>query len=412
MEYTVIYGFLTALGIGTLIGIERERSFKDGADVAGVRTFILFSLFGAVTALISSNYMPYFLLLGFAGMVFLVGLGYAANVFLSRDRGLTTEISIVLVFLFGFLSFFDASRSIAVMSGITVAVVLAIKENLHEFAREVEKSELFDTLKFLVIAFIILPLLPNETVDPLNILNPHQIWLMVVLISGIGYFGYIMVKVLGAEKGIGVTGFLGGLTSSTAVTTAMASKVKTDKAIIKPAVFATVLASSMMFPRVLVEVFAVNPTLLPSLILPMGVMLVTGLAASFLILHSKTDFQAKVKLESPLALRPALKFGAFFVFILIVSSLSQNYWGNAGTYLTSAIAGLADVDAITLSMATMAKGDLPGEVAVKAIVLATIVNTFMKVVYARIIGTKEFALWVGATLGVTIIAGLATLIII
>jgi len=412
MEYTVIYGFLTALGIGTLIGIERERSFKDGADVAGVRTFILFSLFGAVTALISSNYMPYFLLLGFAGMVFLVGLGYAANVFLSRDRGLTTEISIVLVFLFGFLSFFDASRSIAVMSGITVAVVLAIKENLHEFAREVEKSELFDTLKFLVIAFIILPLLPNETVDPLNILNPHQIWLMVVLISGIGYFGYIMVKVLGAEKGIGVTGFLGGLTSSTAVTTAMASKVKTDKAIIKPAVFATVLASSMMFPRVLVEVFAVNPTLLPSLILPMGVMLVTGLAASFLILHSKTDFQAKVKLESPLALRPALKFGAFFVFILIVSSLSQNYWGNAGTYLTSAIAGLADVDAITLSMATMAKGDLPGEVAVKAIVLATIVNTFMKVVYARIIGTKEFALWVGATLGATIIAGLATLIII
>lgn len=413
MEYSLFYSILVALGVGALIGIERERNQVNRPDIAGVRTFMLISILGSLTALISEIYMKYFLFVAFIGFVFLTGLGYAASVFLTKDKGLTTEITAVLVFLLGFLSFFEASRTISVMVAIAVVVILALKDNLHSFARRVEKEELFDTLKFLVITFIVLPLLPNNAVDPWGILNPYQIWLMVVLISGIGYFGYIMVKILGTEKGIGVTGFLGGLTSSTAVTTAMATRVKANKSILKPAVFATIVASTMMFPRVLLEVSVVNSDLLGGLLFPMGAMLVTGVASSFFIMHSKSNFKAKVKLESPLALKPALKFGAFFVVILVVSELSRMYLGDTGIYITAAFAGLADVDAITLSMATMTKtGDIGSDVAINAIVFASIVNTIMKVIYARLLGTKKFALWVGAAVSVIVLAGLSTLMFV
>lgn len=413
MDYSAMYGFLVSLGVGALIGIERERRQRKRTDIAGVRTFILISLFGTLTALITETHSQYFILASFLGLFMLIGLGYTANVYVSKELGLTTEITALMVFILGYACYYPESRIVAVMIGIVVAVLLALKEDIREFALEVEEEELFDTFKFLVITFIILPLLPNKTLDPLNVVNPYKIWLMVVLISAIGYFGYIMVKILGPDKGIGVTGFLGGLTSSTAVTTAMASKVKSAKGLLRPAAFATVLASTMMFPRVLLEVLVINSNLLEGLAVPMTAMLSIGLISSLVILHKKTDFKAKVDLESPLALKPALKFGAFFIAILIASTLSRTYLGDAGVYLTSAIAGLADVDAITLSMATMTKtGDMPSNVAVNAIVFAAIVNTLMKFVYAKIMGTKEFAKWVGGAVGAIILAGVASLILV
>jgi uncharacterized membrane protein (DUF4010 family) len=396
--------------VGALIGIERERSLKKEDVIAGVRTFILISLLGTLTALIAEQYTPGFIIASFAGLVILIGLGYAANVYLSKARGLTTEITGLLVFLLGFMCYDGGTRTIAIMLGIVVAVILAIKESIHEFAREVESGELFATLKFLVITFIILPLLPNRTIDPFDTVNPYKVWLMVILISGISYLGYVLMKLLGTERGIEVTGFLGGLASSTAVTTAMAAKVRETHSLLKPAVFATVIAGTMMLPRVLIEVSVVNANLLQHLILPMGVMLVVGITASFVVSHRKTELKTKLKLESPLALKPALKFGVLFVIVLLASSISRQYLGDYGVYMTSAIAGLVEVDAIVLSMATIsARGDMGMDVAVTAILIAVIVNTFIKFIYARLLGTKEFARLVGRAFGAVIIAGLAAL---
>ena len=170
-------------------------------------------------------------------------------------------------------------RDMAVMLGIATAILLAMKERIHHFARVVEKFEFTDTLKFCAITFIILPLLPNNAIDPWGVIVPYKIWLMVVLISGISYLGYIFVKILGPDRGVGLTGFMGGLTSSTAVATVMASKSRENPGIMRPAVFAAILASSVMFIRVLVQIAVVNSQIMDQVMLPMAAMF----AASIII---------------------------------------------------------------------------------------------------------------------------------
>jgi len=408
MDMMLILKFLISLAVGALIGIERERKHPKAAEFAGVRTFILIALFGTISAYLS-NFYPNFLILAFLGISILVGLSYMVSTRRDGDIGITTEVAALLTFVLGALCYTDEGIKIAPIFAIIITTLLAIKTYLHRFARRISEKEMIDTLKFLIIAFVILPLLPDKTMGPLEVFNPYQIWLMVVFISGISYAGYILMKFLGAERGLGITGVIGGLVSSTAVTTAMASKVKESNFLIKAAVFATVIASSMMFFRVLFVVSIINPDLIFLLVVPMLSMGVVGIILGILA-WKRTEVRevdAKVGFENPFTLKPALIFGALFCAILFISRIADIYFGRSGVYAASIISGVADVDAITITMALMAKTTISASTAVTAITLAAISNTIVKFSIALFIGTRKFGQMIGIIFTAIILSGLA-----
>ena len=392
LNYELLYGFLVALGIGILIGVERERdqNRKDDFRVAGVRTFTLISLLGATSGLIF-QYNPWLTVAVFAGVVIMVAVGYYLSSVKGQSLGQTTEIAELLVYSLGYLSFFPATRSISVMIAIVVALTLALKEHIHGFAREIKEYELLDTLKFAVITFIILPILPDRTIDAWGVFNPRQIWLFVVLVTGVSYLGYILIKVMGVNRGSAITGFLGGLSSSTALTTAMARRAKEDRGLMRPSVFAAAIASTVMFPRMLFEVAVLNPSLNERLLPIAALMFFAGIFSSLLIIKQRENIKNKIELKTPFAIKPALKFAALFLLILTLQHIALEVYGTRGLYLISFFSGLVDVDPITLSSAKLAgEGALTEKVALSSILIAAISNTFMKTVYAYILGGKEF----------------------
>ena len=241
------------------------------------------------------------------------------------------------------------------------------------------------------IALVVLPLLPNTPLDTFGVLNPRTIWLMVVLVTLIGYVGYVMIKIFGTEKGLSITGVLGGLVSSTVVAINMAAEAKARKDVIPSAVFATTIASCTMFPRILLEVFVVNRALFFPLLLPLASMTVVGVVMALLLFRKRETSETNINLSNPFKLSPALKFGAFFTCVLLVSKLASIYFGQAGTYTTSLVAGLVDVNAITLSLATLAKtSHIEDGVAVSAITLAAMTNTLVKLCITYVLGSREF----------------------
>jgi len=412
MDVLLILKFLIALALGALIGIERERK-KEGAEFAGVRTFILIAILGTISAYLSQDF-PYFWIVSFAGLVVLVGLSYLVTTRKNDDVGITTEIAAFLTFVLGMLCFADEGMLLAPILAIIITTLLAIKPHLHQFAHRVSEKELINTLKFLIIAFVILPILPDEVMGPLAVFNPFQIWLMVVFISAISFTGYILMKIIGPERGLGVTGIVGGLVSSTAVATSMAARVKESEFLMKAAVFATVVASSMMFLRMLFEVSVINPALLPKLSAPMMVMGVLGIILGIFVWRRTEvrQMDADLKLDNPFSLKPALIFGALFLAILFLSKIANIYLGSSGVYLASIISGVADVDAITISMALLAPDTISNNTAVTAITLAAISNTVFKFLITLFLGTRKFARNIGIIFLVVILAGLITIFVL
>ncbi|MCC7557343.1 MAG: DUF4010 domain-containing protein [Methanobacteriaceae archaeon] len=412
MELILILKVLISIAIGALIGTERERKHET-AEFAGIRTFILIALFGTISAYLSIFY-SYFLIIAFLAMATLVCISYLISSKMSGNIGTTTEVTALLTFVLGAFCFTDEGYKIAPIIAIIITAILAFKPYLHSFIRKISEKEMLNTLKFLIIAFVILPLLPNQNIGPLNVFNPYQIWLMVVFISAISYAGYVFMKLIGAERGLGVTGIIGGLVSSTAVVTAMAGRVRESDFLIKAAVFASVIASSMMFLRVLFEVLVINSELIPLLLVPMLCMGFLGILLA-VIIWKKTDVKdigAEVKLENPFSLKPAFIFGALFLAILFITRIADLYFGSSGLYVASIISGVADVDAITISMALQAKTTISTATAVTAITLASISNTLFKFVIALFIGTKKFAQYIGLIFALIILTGFITIILI
>ena len=393
MQFTDLYPFIISLLIGALIGTERQRRLAEERliGVAGLRTFTLIALLGTLCANMAVYYSQEFIIVAFGSFMLLVGIAYYSAS--SRTQGrvdLTSAVAAVLTFILGSLSFFDDRRLLAVALAVVITWILATRKVTHRYVETISETDLLDTLKMGIIALVIYPFLPDQPLDPFNTLNPRQIWLMVVLVSLIGYVGYILIRILGTEKGLSLTGVLGGLVSSTAVTTAMASEVRSQKEMLSSAVFATTIASCTMFPRMLFIVLVVNRDIFLTLLPKLGSMTIVGVALAVLLLRKKDPVGKSVALKDPFRILPALTFGGFFAIVLLTSKLASIYFGNAGTYAASVIAGLADVDAISLSMATLAKSSLMPNTAVTAITLAAITNTLVKLSISYIMGTREF----------------------
>jgi uncharacterized membrane protein (DUF4010 family) len=274
------------------------------------------------------------------------------------------------------------------------------------------RVELTDTLKFLVVILIVLPLLPAEALDPYGAFNPHKVGILVVLISGIGFVGYFLTRILGAQKGIGLTGVLGGLTSSTAVTAAMAAEAKASPQLRPICAFSTLAANATMFCRVLVVVALLDVTLARRLAWSVGGMAVAaGFCAIYLWVAAsragESHSGAKVPLKNPFSVGPAIKFALFFVGILFVAKLAKLHFGDSGLFAAAGLSGLADVDAITLSISEATRdGFLARDTGAIAITIAVVSNGVVKSIIAISTGGWKFGRMIAISLGIATVVGL------
>jgi uncharacterized membrane protein (DUF4010 family) len=392
VNFVDLYPFLAAMLIGALIGTERQRRIAEDRikGVAGLRTFTLIALLGALSANISAQYGQNFAVVALASFAVLVSIGYAASANAQGRVDFTASVAAVLTFVLGMLCDLENGISLAVALAVIVTWILATRALTHRYVEALSETDILDTLKMAIIALVIYPLLPDTPLDPYGVLDPREIWMMVVLVCLIGYVGYFLIRILGTERGLSLTGVLGGLVSSTAVTTAMAEEVKVNKEVMSSAVFATVVASCTMFPRMLFIVLLMNRDLFLKLLPSLLAMTAIGLILAYLFLRGDGAIKKDIQVKDPFRILPALEFGAFFAFVLLASKVASLYFGDTGTYAASLVAGLADVDAITLSMATLAKTTLAENIAVRSIILAAMTNTVVKLTIAFLLGNREF----------------------
>jgi len=395
---------IIALAIGALVGLERERRVKGKEIFAGFRTFMLIALFGLLTgyaAQLLQNFLPVYI-----GLFAVSGLtisSYFIEFKRTKSVGMTTEVAFLLVYMIGLILFFEQfPYYLSIALGIILTLILVSKESMHKFAKHLTQHELRDAIIFAIIAFVILPILPNEIIGPFNIIiNPYIVWLSMVFVLSVRFVAYIAMKIFGARKGLALTGVFGGFGSSTAVAVNMAESVRSNKKLLYSAVFATVIAASVMFFRQLVVASFFNIGIL-SYFLPFVTLTMLGAVLSFIPLKKSEKEKAKIGIGSPLALKPALKFALFFMFVFFISNFIRDNYGFVGIYAIAFLAGLVEVDAITISLATMGVSPI---IAVKGILLAGLANTFTKWLLTQWMGTKKMSKIIGMLFAFLIVVG-------
>jgi uncharacterized membrane protein (DUF4010 family) len=397
--------FLVALAIGLLLGFERERSHSRRI-AAGSRSFALLALLGAVAA----SFGPWVVVAGLAGIGALMALAYVRTS--TEDPGTTTEIAGLVTYLLGALAY--ARPAVAVALAVVVVGLLLSKNRIHRFAREiVSEVELEDAIKFLVVAFVVLPLLPDRALGPYGVLNPAKVWLLVVLLTGIGWAGYIGVRALGPQRGLLVTGLAGGFVSASATTAAMGRLSRTGTGLRAPLASALV-ASLATFAQLIIVMAYVDTEVLrrlwPAVLCSA---LVLAVVAALVYRGASRDVAAPdapaVPAGRPFALRPALILAAVLIVALLVGRWGADVLGPQGAVLAAFGAGLADAHAGAIAAATLASaGDISVDTALAAVAAALGSNLLVKIVLAFAAGGRRFGLgFLAGMAAPTIVFGLA-----
>jgi uncharacterized membrane protein (DUF4010 family) len=400
---------LVAALLGGLVGVERERSEKERGihHFAGVRTFPMFALLGAGLTVAS----------GGAGAVAAAGfLGLAALVIVSylrtsrEDVGVTTEVAALATYMVGVLAGVGA-LVVAGAVGIGVTVLLAGKQRLEAFPRALTREELGATLTLAVIAAIVLPVLPDARYGPWGVWNPRTLWAMVVLVCGLSFVAFVAMRLLGTGRGLYLSGLLGGLVSSTAATVSFATRSREAAAHAAPLAGAAGLASLVMLVRVGVLTAVANPGLLTRLGPFLGLSVAGGALALILLLRrAPLAGDQSPQVTNPFRLSEALKFAAVYAIVLLVVEGASRYLGTWGVVVAAVLAGLTDVDAITLSLAGAVGATLPPGAAAAAIAIAALSNTMAKAAYAVWLGSPAFRRAMLPVLGAAFAAGAAALV--
>lgn len=383
-----------SIGIGFLIGLERTftKGIKeDEEEFAGLRTFTLVAVWGFLSALLAAHTGPWLLGVSFLGLVLFVAVSYFRTSGTHGNVGGTTEVTTSLTFLLGVLVFFNFILLSLVITVVTL-LLLAYKPTLHGFVMKLSKEELLAIIKFIIISALVIPFLPNENFGPYKVWNLQDIWKMVILVSGVSLVGYIIAKIVG-NKGTMVAGIIGGLVSSTAVSLTYARRSKELKGEEGTFYFAMAIicACTVMFPRILVEVYIVNRQLAQHLWIPIAILSLTGFGAAFYIYKKnvKSAGKGEVPLKNPLNFATAVKFALFFAGVMLLVKYSNENFGDMGTYIAGAISGITDVDAITLSMAKMANNNNNISLATNTILLAALSNTLVKFGIVLLVGSRS-----------------------
>jgi uncharacterized membrane protein (DUF4010 family) len=399
-----------ALAIGLLIGLERgwrSRELGEGMRVAGLRTYGMISLLGAFSGILTQHVSNHFMAFVFLGLTSILLVAYSKGLDKFNDFSITGTIASLITFTLGALTVFG-HITLAAASAVVITALLGFKPLLHNWMKKLEQEELNATLKLLLISVVILPILPDQNFGPWAAFNPYQIWWMVVLIAGISYLGYFAIRIVGDQYGPVLTGALGGLVSSTAVTLNL-SRLSAQYPNMENVLAGGILtACATMFARTLLLTSVINPTLSQALLPALLIMSVFTYCVAFLLWKSGQQVETikEMKLENPFQLGMALKFGAFLVIILLLSKLLYVYFGDMGSYVLAATSGLADVDPITLLMSQMSRDGTSLGIAAKAVLIAVAVNSGIKGILVWAIGGQALALRVGIPLVGAVAVGL------
>ena len=382
-----------ALAIGLLVGAERERSKPHGGS-AGVRTFALLAVIGAVAALVT----PAVGAILVAGAVLLVVAGYVSTG--DREPGLTSEVAAVATIGLGALSHTRPAPAVAL--AVVITVLLVSRSSLHRFVREtVTDRERTDALKFFVAAFVVLPVLPSGRFGPYDVWVPQRIWLLVVLIIGIGFVGYAATRVLGARRGLMVTGLAGGFVSATATTGVMGARLHRGEAPLRGALAGAVLASVATLVQLALVTAVAEPRvtvrLLPAIVAGSALLVAE---AWWLGRRPTPDEAAAEPTGRPFALVPALLLAAIISLVLPLAIWLEDRYGAIGSMVATAAGALADVHGASVAMATLVHtGQVSMGTAVAAIAAGLVTNTLGKLIVATVAGGPRFAAALLACLG-------------
>ncbi|QAU35201.1 MgtC/SapB family protein [Janthinobacterium sp. 17J80-10] len=418
MDLEVARNFLIALSIGALIGIEREkkRGAEPGRSVGGIRTHILLALIGAASAWQARELAMDWI---FVVTLAVVGIAVVANQASNRIRdpenasGLLSEVAALASCLLGAMVVVGHA-TLAVALAVATSAVLAYKQPLHGLVDRIGVDDIYAGIKLLIATFIVLPLLPDATIDPLGAINPHNLWLLVILISGLSLVGYVAVRWVGTTHGIALTGITGGLVSSTAVTLnfARSSRLQPDPAQAHAFSAGILLAWLVMFVRALTLVAIVNASMLRALWLPFALMGAVTLV--FAVWHYRASLlenapveQQGVAVANPFSLGSAIRFGAMFALVLVIVKLAQEHAPGTGVYVVSALAGSVDIDPLILSVAKQNHENGQLAQAGTAIVIAILANTAVKCIMVASMGAGPIRRHIAAASAAVMAVGLA-----
>jgi uncharacterized membrane protein (DUF4010 family) len=417
-----------AIGIGLFIGLEREHSSasldqatsENGSQASaresmlGVRTFALLALFGSVIGTFAQEnpWVPVAALLAVGGLIAIV-----TNTATKEGRGLTTEVAALATFMLG--AMIHRERGLSVTLAIATALLLISKPWFRTFVPRVRRMDLVSTLQLAIVLAIVLPLLPDEARDPWHVLSPRKIGIFVALIAGISYVGYVLHRLLGDKRAAWLSGLVGGLASSTAVTAAMAQQAHRSPSLRVHSQLATLLASAVMCVRVFVVSAIIAVDVAAQLAVPLAAMAAPLLAGAIWKWRATKSDRApaessdrsdahELELKNPFSLIPAIKWGALFAAILVVSAIAKDTIGNAGIVATAAASGLVDVDVITIAAARQVQaGQTAQGLAALAITVAVVSNTIVKATIAWVGGKRAFGADIAKVFGVSIVCGIA-----
>ncbi|CAH1541212.1 membrane protein [Vibrio owensii] len=391
----LIWNLFVALLLGAIVGTQRGwvmRNSVEGSRVAGIRTFSLVGLLGGLVGILANLYTP--LLLGFAliALVILACIAFVIQQKKSEDISITGVVSLVITFVLGSLAV-SGEAVLAAAAAVITAVVLDNKKELHQALQRLQEYELDAALRLLLISIVLLPLLPNQAYGPWKALNPYEIWWMVVLIASISFVGYFAIKIGGAKRGILFTSVFAGLSSSTALTLQFSHLSREQEGISPLLASGILLSCGTMFPRLLIVLSVLNPQLV-SLLWPivLVMMIALYLPAWWIWRRSEVEkIEQSNKQTNPLALQSALFFGVVLAIIMLLSHALSDWFGSAGILVLSAVSGITDVDAISLTLGRQSTQSLAIEVAVLGIFIAASVNTIVKMGMVLMIGARQ--LW-------------------
>ena len=392
--------FLVAIALGFLVGLERESRGNSLSTklTAGVRTYTLISLFGFGCAWLYRLNIEFIIPIG----IIVIG-GMLLTTYLAKQKsgaiGWTSEIAALLIFVVGVLSLL-ADIWIPMALGVFTTLLLSEKAELEKYIEKLDKSEFLAVVKFLIVTLIILPALPDEEYTQFK-LNPYRIWQIVILVSSIGFVGYFLMKKFGNKVGLWLSGLLGGIASSTAVSIAMGNIAKKNDHLVKRAFQATILACSVMYLRILVIIYLLNATLAFGIWWKLTILSGIGLLLSMFARDKniETETDSISTIQNPFEIKPAVIFAFLFVLLSIITILVKQFFGGGGLLALSAIVGVTDIDPFILSIINR---QLPVEnIISSAIIISMMSNTIVKGVYfgflsksSRIKVTLYFSVWI------------------
>jgi uncharacterized membrane protein (DUF4010 family) len=410
MDSEALSRLTVALAIGLLVGLERGWQTRDAEDnrrAAGFRTFALSGLLGGVTGLIALQTSAVVI-----GWVFLgyMGAFTAFHWLEARSEGRASVTSVVagmLTFLLGTMAVVgDLQLAIACAVGMTV--LLALREPLHRWINSLSWQEIRAVLTLLAMSFLLLPLLPNRPIDPWNAINPHRIWLLAIMIAMISFAGYIAIKAFGNRLGVFMAASAGGLASSTATTLALARLAREHPSSSGLLSAGILVASVVMMLRTGAIALALNGAflapLIPALLTAAAVL---SIGAAVLWFRNAQQETPDLQIANPLAIGTAIKLAALLAAVMMAAELVRRAFGQVGVLVVAALSGVADVDAVTISMARVAGGDVDPSTAARAIMIAIVVNTISKTIMAGSVGSRKVGLLVGGISAAALAAGLA-----